>query len=545
MIEMQFLQIVGGLGIFVYSLRIITSALDDTASEVIRVFIEKITSRSYYCVLIGIICPVIFQASSTVILLTMGLLNKSLLSLPQAALIALGAALGTTLKFWGYWDFSLISGTLFIFFSSIGILFNWHHSRARIFEISLGIGLTILGLQLITTGLTPLLESPLILQWIKICQGSTFLDALIAALCGILASVIVQSSSSVVIITIGFAVKGLIPFEGAAAIILGANIGTTSTALLLSVGQSISAKRLAFMHFAAKSIGVIITLLFFKTFLSLILFLLPNTHLISTQLALVHTGFNILDLLFWWVLLPILVRIGRAPFPDSYDSEYWLSVLGVQKLLAKMPERAIKEALIELEHLIRGLSELSKSSILLLTDTKLRFDLREETLKDILSDFKTYERRLKNLEQVLGRVASRFDGNYSLKKKLFFTLERLYKIDRIMSALKNLISIIDTRSIVSEINDQTEINNLIAELSQNIEELWNHIYSRLTEDSEAPESLAEIKGGFLYQHFFKDKNHRNGLKMQKIYTVILSLQQELNLSEENLPSQDCKNIRIV
>ena len=535
MIADQILKITGGLGLFIYSLRLITNAIDETTSHDIRKLVEKLTSKSYICVFVGIGLTALLQASSATILICMSLLNRSLITLQQAALIMLGATVGTTFKIWHHQHLSPVAGACLIAIASIGILLSWKKTRFQILEISLGIGFTTLGLNLTSSVLESSLESPAFLNLFASCRGDTFVSASIAMICGALASVLVQSSSSIILLTIGLASKGLISFEGASAVLLGANVGTTSTALLVSMGQSISAKRLAFMHFAAKAIGVLLALIFFRLFLTLILLLIPlrlGNEFISIRLAAVHTGFNSMNLIFWWTFLPLLQRISRVVLPDAYDSEYWLSSLGVQKLLARLPDRALQEAQVELQRIVRGLSEITRDALSLLLDSNLNGDVREKLLKDATVNLANWERRLKNVEAVMGRVASRWGETHHLQPRLFCILEKIFKLGRIMIVLEEFVGVLDLRSIISEMSTNQELRRSIELVSKDIQERWDHLYRTLPGNQEPSTDIhAYSEGAFIFKQFFKGQDFRNGIKLQQHYGILYALYKVLAETE--------------
>jgi Na/Pi-cotransporter len=534
--EEQILKIIGGVGLFIYSLRIVTSAFDNMGSESTRKLIDRVTARSHLCVFSGVLITLIFQASSTTILITMGLLNRSLLTIEQATLIMLGAAVGTTLKVWFHWDLSLLIGAGLIFVSTIGFLLKWRQSRHRILEVTLGLGLTILGLELMTSGLAPILESPTLVHWLSSCRGASFTEASLAILTGCLAATLVQSSSSIIMLVVALATKGMISFEGASAIILGANIGTTSTALLLSIGQTVSAQRLAFMHFAAKSIGVIITLLFFKSFLSLIVLISPGVQSLDVspfKLALVHTGFNLINLFFWWTFLPLLLKIGRAVLADKFDSEYWLASLGVQKLLERLPERAIQEAQTELQESVRGFNEVTEICLRLLTDGTMEESEREELFGPIPVTLDTLDKRLKSLETVMGRVAARWGDTLHLQVRLFSILERIYKLNRIASVLGDLVRVSDLDEMRPVLNNH-ELRTSILALAGLVKNLWDEFYRSLPEDmaeNASPQSV--VDGAVLFEMFLKGQDFRTGIKVQRIYSALFSLYKELQAGSES------------
>lgn len=533
--EGQILKIVGGIGLFIYSLRIVTSAFDNMGSQVVRKLIERLTARSHLCVLAGTLVTIVFQASSTTILVTMGLLNRSLLTIEQATLMMLGAALGTTLKVWLHWDISLIIGAALILISTTGFLLRWKQTRLRLLEITMGLGLTILGLELMTSGLAPILDSPTLLNWLSACKGATFTEASLAMLTGCVAAALVQSSSSIIMIVVLLAGKGLLTFEGASAIILGANIGTTSTALLLSMGQTVYAQRLAFMHFAAKTIGVIFSLFFFKSFLSVIVLLSSSYQVldqIPVQLALVHSGFNFLNLIFWWTFLPLLLKLGRGVISDKLYSEYWLSSLGVQKLLERLPERAIQEAQTELQEAVRGFSEVTESCLRLLTDSTMSESDREEVYGPIPMTLETLDKRLKSLETVMGRVAVRWGDTLHLQVRLFSILERIYKLNRIAAVLKDLVSVSELGELETVFNS-AELRTSILSLSGLVKKLWDDFYRNLPEDlAENANTQSVMDGAVLFEMFLKGQDFRTGIKLQRIYSALYSLFKELQAGNE-------------
>ena len=533
--EQQLLKTVGGVGLFIYSLRIITQSFDNLGSDKFRRWIERLTANSLFSVLLGTFFTLLFQASSTTILLAMGLLNRSLLTIEQAALIMLGAGLGTTFKTWMHWDVPLVLGAILILFSTLGILINWRNSRLRTLELSLGLGLTILGMHLMTSGLAPFLDSPTVLEWLSGCRGSTFIETLISIFVGFAGTVLVQSSSSVVLVAIALTTKGALSFEGASAIILGANLGTTSTALLLSIGQSIHAKRLAFLHFFSKSVGVLFSLFFFKSFLSLILTLTPPLHVVdesSYHLAMVHTGFNILNLVFWWTLMPILLKVGQTVLKDKAHTEYWLSSLGVQKLLEKLPERAIQEGRTELQEIVRGYNEVTNSCINLIGDESLESAVKEEIAADLPVQMDVFEKRLKSLESVMGRVAVRWGETPQLQPRIFELLEKIYRLSRISLALRELVRVADLVNFQevlgrSEI-DARDLRNALLGLGDLVRKQWDEFYRNIPEDSWTHSSARSAQeGAVLFELFLKDREFRTGIMIQRVYSALFSLYKEL------------------
>ena len=167
---------------------------------------------------------------------------------------------------------------------------------------------------------------------------------------GIFLSFLVQSSSTVLFLIIGMGSSGNIPFLIGVAVILGANIGTTFSGLVASLEYQNEVKRLAVAYFIVKFVGAMMSVLLFRSFLNfvnLLYFDQISQWSLPIKLAAVHTGFNIINVIIWTVLSPILFKITKVLVKEDWsDTKSWSSA-AIINLLTQVPEQAFEELKIE------------------------------------------------------------------------------------------------------------------------------------------------------------------------------------------------------
>jgi Na/Pi-cotransporter len=340
-----------GFGLLLSALRMLTGALDASVVRRLEPVLARLTRRSAGAIGLGVGATLLVQASSVTIITAMGLLSRGALTFERALLIMLGATLGSALKGWFIASIGTLVGPALIAISSLGTLIARTHWRKRLCEAGFAIGLTFLGLELIEKGLFPISEFPAFKQLLASVGDLGIRSTLLGAGCGLLLTVLVQSSSSVLYLTLGLVTQGTLPFPVAASILIGANVGTTSTALIASIGQKDAARRLAVAHFLVKALGAGFVILFFNTQIQ---FLEPISNP-ATKLAAFHTGFNFMNVLTWWLLLPLLARLCRRLVPEPKLGNAGRILPEVRKLLSAMPEKSVAESRKALSEVIQSL----------------------------------------------------------------------------------------------------------------------------------------------------------------------------------------------
>ncbi|MDO5577104.1 MAG: Na/Pi symporter, partial [Fibrobacter sp.] len=256
MISMIF-SIVGGLGVFLLGMRNMSDGLQAVAGDHLRKLIGIVTNNRLLATGVGTLVTCVIQSSSVTTVMTVGFVNSGLMTLQQAIGVIMGANIGTTITGWilvlsvDQYGLPLLGITAFIFLFS-------RNEKVRYFGMTLmGIGMIFFGLQLMKDGFKPIRDIPQFVEWFHVFSANTYFGVLKCALVGCVLTLVVQSSSATLGVTMGLASTGVINFETAAALVLGENIGTTITAFLASLGTTTNAKRAAYAHIVFNVLGVL------------------------------------------------------------------------------------------------------------------------------------------------------------------------------------------------------------------------------------------------------------------------------------------------
>jgi len=323
------MKVIGGLGIFLLGMKNMSEGMQAVAGDRLRKLISTVTSNRIMACMIGVFVTCIVQSSSVTTVMVVGLVNSSFMTLTQAIGVIFGANIGTTITGWilvlkiGKYGLPLLGvcALLYLFV---------RNERVRYTAMAImGIGMIFFGLELMSGGFKPLRNMPAFITWFSHFQAVSYFGVLKCAAVGCILTMIVQSSSATLGITISLAEAGIIPFPTAAALVLGENIGTTITAILASLGAGTNAKRAAYSHTIFNLIGVFVVTAIFAMYIGFVTRLLghdPGTPLmvdgeatyphIRSGIALVHSVFNITNTLVFLPFLPLLAKLVTKLVPD-------------------------------------------------------------------------------------------------------------------------------------------------------------------------------------------------------------------------------------
>lgn len=298
------LQITGSLGLFLYGMKIMGEGIQKTAGDRLQRALNFMTGNRFVGVLTGFLVTAIIQSSSATTVMVVSFVNAGLLTLTQSIGVIMGANIGTTVT---AWIVSLIGFKLHVSalaLPAIGIGFILYMAvkwgRKDLGEAVLGFGLLFLGLDFLTHSIPKIDERTL--TFIGNVSNWGYLSILIATLFGLGITLLIHSSSASTAIFITMAHNGLINYPMAAAMILGANIGTTVDALLASIGTKAAARRAALVHLLFNVFGSLWALALFNPFLHLVDVITPGKAEgpgIATHLAMLHTVFNTINTLLF------------------------------------------------------------------------------------------------------------------------------------------------------------------------------------------------------------------------------------------------------
>ncbi|HNZ52870.1 MAG TPA: Na/Pi cotransporter family protein [bacterium] len=361
-------QTVGGLGLFLMGMKIMSEGMQRAAGDRLRKILKVLTTNRFVGVFVGFVITAIIQSSSATSVMAIGFVNASLMTVQQAIGVELGAAVGTTVTGWivtmdisAYAMPTIGIGVFIRFFSKNK---TWQYMG----EILFGFGILFLGMSTMKDGFAPLKNSEQFISLFKSIDGHTYSSVILGVFVGTLTTSVVQSSSAVVGIVIALASQGLVNFDGALAIVMGSNIGTTMTGILASIGGSVNAKRAALAQTLFKTAGVIIILTVFYPFKDLVDMITPglSTEKLTIHIAMGHTVFNIINLIIFLPLVGPLAKLVNALFTDNAKNEDDLpeNFISIDYNMIETPSMAImeseKELLVMSEYVINSMNLLKQ-----------------------------------------------------------------------------------------------------------------------------------------------------------------------------------------
>lgn len=352
------LILIGALGFFIYGMKIMSEGIQKAAGQRLRSILNAMTGNPAKGIFTGFLTTSLVQSSSATTVMVVSFVNAGLLNLKQAIGVIMGANIGTTVTSWlivifGFGSFKISTFSLPLIALAIPFLFSSKSIRKSLGEFMVGFAILFMGLQLLQESVPDLKNYPDALSFIQHVSGTGIHHILLAVLIGTIVTIIVQSSSAAMAVTLILCNEGYIPFEMAAGMVLGENIGTTITANLAALIGNKHAKRAARAHFLFNVIGVIWMVLVFNWFLAGIDYFLVNYSDLGSPfsepkstligLSIFHTTFNLLNvfLLVWFTNL--IARVVKRMVPDKVgDDEFHLEY--IQGGLMSTPELSILEA---------------------------------------------------------------------------------------------------------------------------------------------------------------------------------------------------------
>lgn len=283
---LQLFTLLGALGMFLYGMNLMSSGLQKAAGDRLRNLLSAITANPFRGVLTGLGITSVIQSSSATTVMVVSFVNAGLLTLVQGISVIMGANIGTTVTAWlvSWLGFKADISILAIPLMALGFILSISKkdSRRNISELIVGFSLLFLGLSLMKNSVPDLRQTPEVLSFIQGWQGYGFGSTLIFLALGVILTLVLQSSSATMALTLIMLNMGWIHFDMACAMVLGENIGTTITANIAAAVGNTSAKRAALAHTVFNVFGVVWALITFPWFLKLIgwitasIFGLPN-----------------------------------------------------------------------------------------------------------------------------------------------------------------------------------------------------------------------------------------------------------------------------
>ncbi len=404
------LKILGSLGVFLYGMKVMSEGIQRTAGDRMRKIMATMTHNRFAGVTTGLVTTGLIQSSSATTVMVVSFVNAGLLTLVESISIIMGANLGTTLTAWiiaTIGKFSLSKIALPIIGLGLPLFFAGKNKWKSFGEVLIGFGLLFYGLHLLKDSV-PDVKSMLassdvavkaqaenIRDFIGMLSGKGYLSVMGFLLIGVVLTLMVQSSSAAMAITVTLAIQGWIGFHESAAIVLGENIGTTVTAWLASIGTSVSAKRAARAHFLFNMLGVVWMLAVFFPFTSAVAWLgehLPDSFRTENhsseegfKLAIFHSLFNLMNIALLIGFVPQIARLVTKWVKEPDEIE------------PRTPRlKFISSGMVNIGEL--NIPEAEKATLELAAITKTMFSGYLAVFSDPDTDLSTEVKRLKQLE---------------------------------------------------------------------------------------------------------------------------------------------------
>ena len=422
---LNFLQLLGGLGLFIYGMKTMSDALQKASGARMRHFMERMTANRFRGITTGVLSTFLLQSSSTTTVMTVSFVSAGILTLTQSIGVVMGANIGTTLTAWlvsffGLGEYSITP--LLLPLIALGtILLFIRDFKYRVWgELSIGFALLFLGLQFMREFVPDLSNSELFLNWIQVLQieGEGYLRSLFTIVLfivlGVIAAILLQSSSAAIALTLVLVSEGIIPYPVAAAIVIGENIGTTITANIAAWVGNVQAKRAAIIHTLFNLFGVVWIILLFKPVLvgvdSIIIpftgesaFKSINSMLLAIPVF--HSFFNITNTLIWVGFTEILEKMAYKIYPAKKNEEKENQLEYFSGWMINSSEFSIFEG----KKALFKLAEIGRKSFLYIP--LLLTEIEDENFEDSLQKVLYYENTADQIEKTIKNFIHKLSEN--------------------------------------------------------------------------------------------------------------------------------------
>ena len=505
---LQILTLLGSLAMFLFGMSMMSGGLQKMAGNRMRVFMAKMTSNNFKCILTGIVVTAMVQSSTATTLLIVSFVNAGLLALGSAIAVIMGANIGTTVTAWifalsfggGSWSIATIAVPLMFF----AFLCMRTKKYANLGEFLMGFAFLFLGLSTLKETSTVLLDNEGVRTFLSTLSGYGIWSIFLFMVAGAAITLMLQSSATATAITMVLVAQGYIPFTMATAMVLGSNLGTTVTSNIAASVANQSAKRTARAHFLFNLFGVILALLFFKPFLKLVGLTVealgfPNPVSIdfasadaATQeslvaslpysVAVLHTVFNVITTLILVWFIPQLVKMVTWMVPNKGEEKetYRLKYIGIGQIATgDLALNSAKMEVVEFGTLCRrDLGYIRKA---INATTQAEFDEAdkklvhyEEVTDNVEREIATYLRevsknelsinamaRIRELYRIIGEMESLGDSGETIGKILTRVWEHdCHFTDHMLQQLNHLLDLLDAAYVAMGHNLSTPLIEL-------------------------------------------------------------------------------------
>ena len=552
---LDFLTLIGALGLFLYGMKLMSEALQKVAGSKLRNFLAAMTSNRVKGVFTGVLITAIIQSSSATTVMIVSFVNAGLLTLTESVGVIMGANIGTTVTAWLISLLGFKVKMSILAYPIIGLGFPFIFSNKTKHQswgqVLVGFALLFIGLESLKSSVPDIGQNPEILEFLKNFTGMGLGSHLIFLLIGTILTVVIQSSSATMALTLVMTFNGWIGFETAAAMVLGENIGTTITANLAAMVANSTAKRAARIHLLFNVIGVIWVLSVLPFFLRGVdnitvsisgTSAFTDASAVPISLSFFHTFFNILNVLFQIWFVKYLVMAVEKLIPAKEDEQEFnlkfikfgmlstseLSLLQAKNEIVVYAEQT-KKLFKRLQPMLNEESERKFNKKFDKVDTgEDKSDEMEVAIANYLTKVtegqlsKASSKRVSSMLRIIDEIESMGDAALNIARairrsrevKEEFTPEMIKKLEKMFDLVEDAFDIM----IVNLNEHHYDVNKLPAKLiERKINDYRNKLRKNHVKDIEAEKYCYKI--GTLYKDIFSESEKFGDY----IYDVTLSI----------------------
>lgn len=498
MILMNVLNVVGSLGLFLFGMKVMSDGIQKAAGHRLQSVLGFMTGNRFAAVATGVLITGLIQSSSATTVMVVGFVNAGLLSLRQAIGVIMGANIGTTVTGWivALLGFKFSVGVIVLPALAVGLPLRLSKKLGKQDwgEALTGFGLLFLGLGFLKDSVPDIQGNAEFLQFMAQLNDLGFLTFVIFVGFGTVLTVVVQSSSAAMAITLTMAFSGWIDFPTAAAIVLGENIGTTVTAFLASVGTSINARRASRVHMLFNLFGVVWMGIVFRPFLALVDLIVPGMPTggaITAHLAMFHTLFNVANTVLFIGFVSQLESVVRKLIrPKAEEEERAYQLKYISTTLQETPEMNLMNAKLELSRMAGIVEDMFGRFLEVFRNPDRKMGNQVEELKEM----EDYTDRMQEDISIFLAQCSRESLNETSAGNVSAMLRIAHELENIGDACFNLM-VLARRRYDSKITfDPSALDDLdpySVKVAEFIEFIRKHLNEHL--------SRSELETAYLYE----------------------------------------------
>ncbi|MCL2063140.1 MAG: Na/Pi cotransporter family protein [Candidatus Cloacimonetes bacterium] len=496
-----FINFFGGLAMFLYALKIMNDNLQAVAGNKMKRILKRLTDTPLKGVGVGLAVTGIIQSSSATSVMVIGLVNAGLMTLAQAIGVIMGANIGTTVtaqliafNLGTYAYIFVIAGIVMLFLRTSKSMEKWSY-------IILGFGLLFVSLDVMSSSVVPIRNSPIAQDFLVNMSNNPILSVLVGAVF----TMIIQSSSAAIGITLVLTSTGLISLEGAMYLIFGSNIGTTITAWFASVNVSKAAKQVALVHTLFNVLGAVIFafLTYIGVYTRFIYLVTPiDTGNIARYVANAHTYFNIVNCLIFLPFTGLLAKLAQLIIKkDSFEEISSGDPKHLDQNLLTTPEIAIEQSIKEMQEMLRLSKNSLETSMELFNTSNYRDQEKIEKIENAIDHLQA--------EITLYLVALNERSNSKLiAEKIPSLLHAVNDVERIGDYAEHINEILNVQILGIKANFNDEFLGIISDMHKKVLFMLDLCVNFLEDfDKDLSDKIFELENRLNHQH----KDLRNKL----------------------------------